>query len=309
MLARRALSIFVFGLLLIACGQPAAQSSSNNGSPVVPVFAVSEVVVGQNRVALGLIRDNSPVNDPGAKIHLRFYDRSDTSATVKSESNAKYYGEGLPAAVYVAYPTFDRPGEWEVVIDTQLSGEAKPTSKKLRFQVLEKSESPNVGQPAVPVKTHTVADTPSDQLSSGGKPNVALYQISLDDALKSGKPTVVLFATPGYCQTAMCGPNVKVLGELQKQFGDKINFIHVEVYKYPFDASFKAVADAANAAYKAQREMTAEEKAAGFSNGMVAWKLVTEPWLFLIDSKGMIQARYEGGITVEELTPAIQKLQ
>lgn len=293
-------------LLLAACGQPAATSSSE--ASIVAVPAVSELVVGPNRLALGLIRQNSPVNDPQAKVHLRLYDRADTSASVKIEQDAAYYGEGLPAGIYVAYPTFDRAGEWDVVVDTQLSGQSQPTSSRFRVNVLEKNVVPNAGDRAISVKTPTVADTPLDHLSSGGSQNPALYQISLDTALASGKPTAVLFATPAYCRTAMCGPNVKVLGELQQKLGDKINFIHVEVYRYPFDTSFKALADAASAAMKANRNMTAEEAAAGFSDGMMAWGLQTEPWLFLIDKDGVIKARYEGGITVEELTPALEKL-
>ena len=41
---------------------------------------------------------------------------------------------------------------------------------------------------------------------------------------------------------------------------------------------------------------------------MVAWKLDSEPWLFLIDAKGIVAGRYEGGITKEEMGPALEKL-
>ncbi|MFN8567329.1 MAG: hypothetical protein U0Z44_07385 [Kouleothrix sp.] len=42
---------------------------------------------------------------------------------------------------------------------------------------------------------------------------------------------------------------------------------------------------------------------------MVAWKLQSEPWLFLIDAQGTIAARFaEGGLTKKELGPAIEKL-
>jgi glutathione peroxidase-family protein len=41
---------------------------------------------------------------------------------------------------------------------------------------------------------------------------------------------------------------------------------------------------------------------------MAAWKLSSEPWLFLIDAKGTVVGRYEGGITKEELGPALEKL-
>ena len=54
--------------------------------------------------------------------------------------------------------------------------------------------------------------------------------------------------------------------------------------------------------------LTDAEAATGLSDAMVAWKLQSEPWLFLIDAKGMIAGRYEGGLTKEELGPALEKL-
>jgi hypothetical protein len=41
---------------------------------------------------------------------------------------------------------------------------------------------------------------------------------------------------------------------------------------------------------------------------MVAWHLESEPWLFLIDAKGIIAARFEGGMTKEEVGPMLEKL-
>jgi len=46
----------------------------------------------------------------------------------------------------------------------------------------------------------------------------------------------------------------------------------------------------------------------GLSDPMIAWGLQSEPWLFLIDANGTIVARYEGGITREEMTPALENL-
>ena len=56
------------------------------------------------------------------------------------------------------------------------------------------------------------------------------------------------------------------------------------------------------------RAPTPDELSAGLSDAMVAWKLDSEPWLFLIDAQGMVAGRYEGGITKEEMGPALEKL-
>jgi len=135
-----------------------------------------------------------------------------------------------------------------------------------------------------------------------------MYQISLDQALHNGKPTALLFATPAFCKTATCGPSLDVMQGLQKQYGDKVNFIHSEVYKYPFDQSVQLQQEAGQKAAKEGRALTAEEQNAGLSDAMVAWKLSSEPWLFLIDANGKVAGRYEGGITKEEIGPALEKL-
>lgn len=320
MLYRRILPGLALALALAGCGQAAGTPAAGGGASatpaaqaapanVTPVFAFSEAVAGKNRIAVGLVSNNTPLNEPAAKVHLRFFNLDETNPQVKFESDAIYYGQGLPAAFYVAYPSFDTPGNWGVEIQVQLPGQAQPVVSKNRLEVKQSSEVPNVGQPAIVAKTLTSKDVPSvSQLSSGPHPDPAMYQISLDQALKSGKPTALLFATPAFCRTATCGPSLQVMQGLQKTYGDKVNFIHVEVYKYPFDASVEQQQQAVAKASKERRALTDAEAATGLSDAMVAWKLQSEPWLFLIDAKGMIAGRYEGGLTKEELGPALEKL-
>lgn len=300
----------LFVVVLTGCGgTPTPASQSSGAGDITPVFAFSEAVVGPNRMPIGLLRGGAPINDPAAKVHLRFYDLGDGNAQVKSEADATYYGQGLPAAVYVAYPTFDKAGDWGVEVQTTLAGQAQPSIRRLRLQVLPKSAVPNVGDRAIPTKTLTVGDVPDPkQLTSDGKPDLALYQVSLDAALQSGKPTVLYFGTPAFCRTAVCGPGLQALQGLQKTYGDRANFIHVEVYKYPFQDSFETINQAAEAASKANRALTLDEFKQGFSDPMVAWNLATEPWLYLVDATGTIAARYEGGITTDEIGPAIEQL-
>ena len=41
---------------------------------------------------------------------------------------------------------------------------------------------------------------------------------------------------------------------------------------------------------------------------LAEWSLPSEPWLFLIDGQGKVVARYEGGIGLTELDPAVKQL-
>src|SRR5689334_8655346 len=155
MLRRLSPTLVLLAALLVGCGQAATAPGAGQPTPagaaqggdVQPVFAFSEAVAGKNRIAIGLVRNNTPLNDPAAKVHLRFFDLDDANPQIKFESDATYYGQGLPAAFYVAYPTFDKAGNWGVEIQTQLAGQAAPSVSKQRLEVKDHSNVPVVGQP------------------------------------------------------------------------------------------------------------------------------------------------------------------
>ena len=125
------------------------------------------------------------------------------------------------------------------------------------------------------------------RLSSAAAPNPAFYEMSLAQAIANGKPTVLLFATPAFCQTRFCGPAYELTDELQQRYGHTVNFVHVEVYTGLPDpaANNWEVAPA-----------------------MQIFGLTTEPWLYLIDSEGTIVYRVEGIFTTAEVERHLQAL-
>jgi hypothetical protein len=38
------------------------------------------------------------------------------------------------------------------------------------------------------------------------------------------------------------------------------------------------------------------------------WGLKTEPWLFIVDEDGKLASRFEGGLTIDEVEPAVAAL-
>ena len=114
------------------------------------------------------------------------------------------------------------------------------------------------------------------------EPACPLHEISLDDALAAGKPTVVNFGTPQLCTSQICGPVVDEQMVVADKLGGKASFIHVEIY--PSRSTDKPV--------KALTEY-------GFS---------TEPWLLVVDRDGVIQARYEGPVTAGQIEDALRPL-
>ncbi len=277
----------VIAVILTGCGQQVAEPTPAT-APIAPVIAASELVVGVNRLPFGLLQGGVPLNDPNLSlgVTLFYVGPGGDRATPVATTQAVYRGQGLPVGLYVAYANLDRPGGWEAEITIPQTGGSQVS--RIRLDVSERAFAPMVGDKAIPSRNLTAADVPSlDQLTSDPRPDPDFYQMTIADALASGKPFVVSFATPGYCQTAVCAPNMAVLKQLKSEFGDRVNFLHVEVYPYPFGESFQQ---------------------ARLVPAMQEWQLRTEPWTFLVDGEGVIQARYEGGITFDELRPAIAQL-
>jgi hypothetical protein len=277
-------------LLLAACGSSAApDSSASSPSPgssqLQAVVAASELVVGkQQRVPIGITDHNTPVSD--ATVHVRSFILNGTTGTFKGESEAPFKGEGLQGAgTYVARLDFDRAGDWGVEVTASRPNGAHATAR-LPMNVLALPVVPGVGQPAPLTRNPTARDVTDVETIDSGRPPDDMHQLSIADAIQQHRAALVVFATPAFCTSNTCGPEVKVVQGLEPSYRDRLAFIHVEIYRdYKPDPSKKQLAQA-----------------------VVDWRLQTEPWVFLIDSKGVIQSRFEGATASDELKAAIDQL-
>ncbi len=173
------------------------------------------------------------------------------------------------------------PGDWGVVVRTTMP-DGTVRAGQATFTVAADTDVPGPGDPAIPSKT-AVATTPEEIAKiCTADPVDDMHALSLDQALQNGKPTLVLFATPALCTSRVCGPSLEALEALEPQYRDKANFIHVEIYpERDYNKPAAAVAE---------------------------WHLPSEPWLFLIDGTGKVVERYEGGIGLTEIEPAVKQL-
>jgi hypothetical protein len=262
-------------LLLAACGSlpssgPSATSPSPGSSELQALVAASELVVGsQQRVPIGVTDHNNG-----------------TTGTFKGESDAPFKGDGLQGAgTYVAHLTFDKAGDWGVEV-TASRPNGVHTTARLPMNVLALPVVPGVGQAAPATHNPTSRDVADVETIDSGRPPDDMHQLSIADAVQQHKPALVVFATPAFCTSKTCGPEVKVVQGLEPAYRDRLAFIHVEIYRdYKPDPSKKQLAQA-----------------------VVDWRLQTEPWVFLIDSKGVIQSRFEGATASDELKAAIDQL-
>jgi hypothetical protein len=109
-----------------------------------------------------------------------------------------------------------------------------------------------------------------------------MHTSTIADAIAAGRPALVLFAVPGYCESRLCGPELEIMRKLYPLYRERVEFIHVEFYKDPGSPERVPV------------------------DTVREWNLRSEPWFFLIDSKGSIAAKFEGPVSLQELDEALK---
>ncbi len=50
-------------------------------------------------------------------------------------------------------------------------------------------------------------------------------------SIASGKPTLLVVSTPTYCVSRFCGPITDMVQGLSKDYADRANFVHIEVWR------------------------------------------------------------------------------
>jgi hypothetical protein len=190
-----------------------------------------------------------------------------------------------PDAASVVYTTdvdFPSDGEWRIAALIR-QGDELTTTLLSSADVGAFARVPRVGQKAPPIHTPTPADAGGDiaEITTRIPPDTQ-NQVDYADVLGE-EPIVLLFATPQFCQSRVCGPVVDVAEQVKELYGDEVEFIHMEIYKD-------------NDPSKDVRPQVS------------AFNLPSEPWLFAIGRDGRIEAEIEGAFGVEELTRVVKGL-
>jgi hypothetical protein len=137
--------------------------------------------------------------------------------------------------VYATDYNFDRSGEWGVEVSVPTSDGSFLTTEH-RFVVNDATTAPDVGDRPPDALNRTLADVESiKELTTGSLRDPELYDLSIPDALASDRPFAVVFASPAFCTTAVCGPQVDVVSELNRAYGDRMDFIHVDLFINPHE--------------------------------------------------------------------------
>jgi hypothetical protein len=199
-------------------------------------------------------------------------------------------GRGVYAVESITFP---RPGSWRVVAQGTI-GEGSAFNADAAFTVLvtpsvvpvgalaPHTDNPVIGDPGV-----SPAAIDSRATDGAPIPDPELHATSIADAIEAGHPALVVFSTPVYCVSRFCGPVTDLVAEMAAKYGDRADFIHVEIYQ-------------------------------DFENGKVNQAALDwlspadgdlrEPWTFLIGADGRIVASWDTLVTQSEIEPLLQAL-
>ncbi len=271
--------------LLAACTAPAAPPQPTPAAPAKAatpsiVLATSELVTGPNRFAVGIIDEaNKPIVN--AAVRFSFFQLSGQEGVKRAEAAATFrWVDQQTRGIYTAPVQFDVPGRWGVEAVVEQAG--RSLTIRAPFEVKATGSAPMIGGPAVRSKTPTAEEVADVSTICTAAPPCSLHTASLDALLGNGRPSVILFATPGFCTSATCAPQLGVLLDVQPRHADDLNFLHVEIFKDPRN---QVLADA-----------------------VTEWRLPSEPWLFFVDRQGTIVDRYDGIATADEIEASIARL-
>jgi len=189
-----------------------------------------------------------------------------------------------PSAAQVAYVSdvpLDKTGPWTFGALVR-SGDTFQYSLLPSPHPVGQYPAPQVGQKAPVVNTPTVGQVSNISEIDTRVPPDDMHNDDLASVLGK-KPVVLLFATPALCQSRVCGPVTDEAEQVKQEFGDRVAFIHQEVYNN------NRIQD-------------------GPRPQMTAYGLQTEPWCFIIDRTGKVSSVLQGPFSVQELEAAVQKV-
>jgi hypothetical protein len=287
------------GSLLGACQAPASQqapapapTAANplvkpraSGAELTAVQASTELAQGRNRFAMGLIdARNQPISTGNVKVEF-FKLLANGQAEKRADGTAVFRSVGAASkGIWVTPVTFADTGQWGAQVSLD-AGDGASKVARMNFQVASKFSTPGYDEPAVRSVSPTDRDVGGDTSHiCSNSPPCSMHTLSISDALTPGeKPLLLLFATPALCTSATCAPELEAVQQLHSTYSEKANFIHVEIYQYPFDGLHTA--------------RTVDE-----------WHLPSDPWTFVIDKAGIVRDRFEGAAPVEELEPSLKSV-
>lgn len=286
----RAGGLTLLGAGLAACGKSKVRGPSNPNSLAsivagrqqnVSIISVSGQLAARPDERFPFALFDLKTNERYSGGTARLWVAQDQTSAAIGPIDAKWAEEGLgDKGIYVARVPFAKDGSWLILVEAKAANNPATLLGGTQVGVGRRSQQPAPGDKAISVASPTTSDHRGVDPICTRKPPCSMHDLSLDRALKNGKPTVLIIGTPAFCESKVCGPVVDIIQAVKKELGTaRANFVHVEVYKDNRDAPAKRLLAPAAA----------------------AWKLEFEPATYFIKADGTIVEWYIGPASHDEV--------
>jgi hypothetical protein len=306
--------LLVVLLVAAACGDdqgPTGQGDDRPSELIVQMASYDLAVGGKGRVILGLLTPDQLLVSFGS-VDVEFFYLGTEKGSGTAQPGPKATAEFLPIpgtdeppnserpmavpasrgrGVYAVEVAFDKAGFWAAEVTAEVEEEGRMSGNTV-FEVYQEHLVPFVGDSAPKSDNLTVSskDAPEGAIDSraisGDIPDPELHRMTVADSVRRGEPALVVIATPVYCVSRFCGPITDMVADLARRYDERANFIHIEVWR-----NFQ------------QRVVNKAAAEWIYRKGDLQ-----EPWVFLIDSRGEIAARWDNVATPEEIEPHLNRL-
>ena len=269
----------------------------------------TDISVGSNRIAFALVEEekNTLIRKENVSIQLvridstSFWDNNEVKTLGESisatsqlaeidrgyshlhDDGSTHFHDSGSIHVYISEIMIPKAGDWLIQIGSINESEDINIYPAL-IRVREKSLSPIIGSNA-PLSKQLLLEDVKDiyEIDTSSPPNPAMHKVSINEAIKNNMPTVIVFASPGFCISLTCGTTKILVDNLYEKYNASADFIHIE----PYDLD------------KARNNQGLIPVSV-----MHDWGLQSEPWVFFVDSNGKISSKFEGIVTQSELETA-----
>lgn len=273
----------VLGGVLASCGGDSGGGTAIEGVEgdlqLAKRFPKDALVPGRLRLPVSLIDETGVIGNDG-RVSLpdtltATVTNSDTGAVVASGIVVPRHGSSLAVSYWPVEVNVGDPGIYTLTVTEAPKADAS-------FQVFDKSQvaMPLEGDPLPPFDTPTVGDARGvDPICTRPEGTCPFHDVTLTEALATGKPVAYLIGTPAYCTTGTCAPALEALMAVAEDRADSMVFVHADVY--------------------------ADKTATTPSPAVKAYNLSYEPILYVTDERGTLVRRLDVVFDVEELRSAL----
>jgi protein SCO1/2 len=251
----------------------------------VTVVSTAVWAGGSTPVILTLATGGAPLDDPG--LHASVQLQNALGAPVGSPIEAiPVQPPGVETVSYVAELSISAPGAWRVEVTTTRGNATLTGSASLT--ALDPGTSAPIGAPAPAVHTPTLADVGGNPraVTTDPAPDLRLSQTSTTDALAAGQPFVLVIDSTKFRVSPACGRAIIMARNLLDRWRD-IAFIHLEPYRYSVVTDTPVLDGSLDSP-------TLTDPAAAWGIGGSPWGPRSMPWIFVVDGRGVVRAKYQG---------------